>query len=85
MDYREKLFSIGKIPMTGNRMEGPPRDREVLAMRALDSALRPLFPPGTDVQVRRSNETHRCTQPGCKWRRPRREHMEAARRCMNLL
>lgn len=51
MDYREKLFAIGQIPTTGNRSEGAPRDREVLAMRALDTALRPLLLPGGEVQV----------------------------------
>ena len=51
VDYREKLFAIGQIPTTGNRSEGAPRDREVLAMRALDSALRPLLLPGGEVQV----------------------------------
>lgn len=46
MEYREKLSSVGRIPSTFNRREGPPKEREILAMRAVDRAIRPLFPKG---------------------------------------
>lgn len=55
VDYRERASAYGKIPATFTRREGPPKDREVLAMRVVDRALRPLFPKGfrneTSVQV----------------------------------
>ncbi|GMH37037.1 hypothetical protein BSKO_04910 [Bryopsis sp. KO-2023] len=46
VDYRERLHAAGRIPTTFNRREGAPKDREVLCMRAIDRAIRPLFPPG---------------------------------------
>ena len=55
VDYRERASAYGKIPATFTRREGPPKDREVLAMRVVDRVLRPLFPKGfkneTSVQV----------------------------------
>ena len=55
VDYRERASAYGKSPATFTRREGPPKDREVLAMRVVDRALRPLFPKGfkneTSVQV----------------------------------
>ena len=44
VDYRERQSAYGKIPPTFTRREGPPKDREVLAMRVVDRAIRPLFP-----------------------------------------
>ena len=44
VDYRERASGYGKIPSTFTRREGPPKDREVLAMRVIDRAIRPLFP-----------------------------------------
>ena len=44
VDYRERHSAFGKIPPTFTRREGPPKDREVLAMRVVDRAIRPLFP-----------------------------------------
>ena len=55
VDYRERASAYGKIPATFTRREGPPKDREVLAMRVVDRTLRPLFPKGfkneTSLQV----------------------------------
>ena len=55
VDYRERASAYGKIPSTFTRREGPPKDREVLAMRVVDRTLRPLFPKGfkneTSLQV----------------------------------
>ena len=44
VEYRERASAWGKIPGTFTRREGPYKDREVLAMRVVDRALRPLFP-----------------------------------------
>ncbi|CAD7698523.1 unnamed protein product [Ostreobium quekettii] len=51
--YREKLSAVGEIPRNFTRREGNPKDREVLCMRLLDRAIRPLFPPGFchEIQV----------------------------------
>eukprot|EP00850_Spirogloea_muscicola_P016326 SM000131S26756 [mRNA] locus=s131:368504:374026:- [translate_table: standard] len=53
VDYRERSAAVSKIPGTLMRREGPPRERETLASRAIDRCLRPLFPPGfsADVQI----------------------------------
>lgn len=44
VDYREKFASSGKIPGGYLKREGRPSDDEVLVMRLVDRALRPLFP-----------------------------------------
>ena len=44
VEYRERASAYGKIPSTFTRREGAPKDREVLAMRVVDRAIRPLFP-----------------------------------------
>jgi len=46
LDYREKFASAGKFPGNFFRREGRPTDDEVLVMRLVDRALRPLFPDG---------------------------------------
>eukprot|EP00238_Polyblepharides_amylifera_P010829 CAMPEP_0196587260 /NCGR_PEP_ID=MMETSP1081-20130531/56948_1 /TAXON_ID=36882 /ORGANISM="Pyramimonas amylifera, Strain CCMP720" /LENGTH=755 /DNA_ID=CAMNT_0041909393 /DNA_START=110 /DNA_END=2378 /DNA_ORIENTATION=+ len=46
VEYRERLWAVGRIPNTFNRREGGPKEREVLIGRAIDRALRPLFHPG---------------------------------------
>lgn len=53
VDFRERQYAIGKMPTSFTRAEGPPAIREVLAGRAIDRALRPLFPPSFtfDIQV----------------------------------
>lgn len=47
VDFREPAAASGHIPRTPSRRErGGGTEREVLSSRALDRALRPLFPPG---------------------------------------
>lgn len=46
VDYRERSASAGRIPSQPLRREAAFSDREVLCARAIDRALRPLFPPG---------------------------------------
>jgi polyribonucleotide nucleotidyltransferase len=54
MQYREKMFAVGKIP--GGRFmkrEGRPTTKEILTMRLMDRPMRPLFPKGyrNEVQI----------------------------------
>ncbi len=53
VDYREKVYSAGKIPGGFIKREGRPSDRETLVARLTDRPLRPLFPDGfmNEVQV----------------------------------
>ncbi|UKN01780.1 polyribonucleotide nucleotidyltransferase [Paracrocinitomix mangrovi] len=53
VDYKEKFASAGKIPGGYLKREGRPSDDEVLIMRLVDRALRPLFPDDyhADTQV----------------------------------
>ncbi|MEX2597421.1 MAG: polyribonucleotide nucleotidyltransferase [Salibacteraceae bacterium] len=44
VDYREKYASTGKFPGGFFKREARPSDTEVLTMRLIDRALRPLFP-----------------------------------------
>ena len=44
VDYREKFAGAGRIPGGFLRREARPSDDEVLTMRLVDRALRPLFP-----------------------------------------
>ena len=44
VDYREKFYSNGKIPGGYLKREARPSDDEILVMRLVDRALRPLFP-----------------------------------------
>jgi polyribonucleotide nucleotidyltransferase len=44
VDYREKFSAGGKIPGGYLKREGRPSDDEILVMRLVDRALRPLFP-----------------------------------------
>lgn len=57
VEYRERSAAVGRIPTTFNKREGAPKDREVLVARAVDRAVRPLFPAGyfyeTQARVRR--------------------------------
>ncbi|CAM9177828.1 unnamed protein product [Choristocarpus tenellus] len=53
VEYREKMHASGRIPRTHYRREGQPTNAELLAARALDRVLRPMFPPGYcyDTQI----------------------------------
>lgn len=44
VDYREKFSAAGRIPGGFLRREARPSDDEILVMRLVDRALRPLFP-----------------------------------------
>jgi len=44
VDYREKAYSMGKIPGGFFKREGRPSEKEVLSCRLIDRPLRPLFP-----------------------------------------
>ncbi len=44
VEYREQAYAAGKIPGGFFKREGKPREREILYGRAIDRALRPLFP-----------------------------------------
>ncbi|GAB5539125.1 MAG: polyribonucleotide nucleotidyltransferase [Salibacteraceae bacterium] len=53
VDYREKYASTGKFPGGFFKREARPSDNEILTMRLIDRALRPLFPGDyhADTQV----------------------------------
>ena len=53
VEYEERLYSVGKIPGGFIKREGRPSENSILAGRAVDRPLRPLFPSGyrNDVQV----------------------------------
>ncbi len=53
VEYREQAYAAGKIPGGFFKREGKPRDREILYGRAIDRALRPLFPSDMidDIEV----------------------------------
>ena len=44
VDYREKFTSTGRFPGGFLKREARPSDEEILTMRLVDRALRPLFP-----------------------------------------
>ncbi len=53
IDYREKYASTGRFPGGFLKREARPSDNEILTMRLVDRALRPLFPDDyhSDTQV----------------------------------
>jgi polyribonucleotide nucleotidyltransferase len=53
VEYREQTYAVGRIPGGFFKREGRPKDREILYGRAIDRALRPLFPDGmiNDLEV----------------------------------
>ena len=55
VDYREKYAAAGRFPGGFFKREARPSDSEVLVMRLVDRALRPMFPAdyhaGTQVMV----------------------------------
>lgn len=46
VDYRERFAAGGKFPGGFIKREGRPTDKEILSMRLVDRAIRPLFPEG---------------------------------------
>lgn len=51
VDYKEKFAASGKIPGGFLRREARPSDNEILVMRLVDRALRPLFPDDFHAEV----------------------------------
>ena len=55
VDYREKYAAAGRFPGGFFKREARPSDTEVLVMRLVDRALRPMFPgdyhAGTQVMI----------------------------------
>lgn len=51
VDYKEKFAAAGRIPGGFFRREARPSDGEVLIMRLVDRALRPLFPDDYHAEV----------------------------------
>ena len=53
VDYREKAYSVGKIPGGYIKRENRPAEHETLISRLIDRPIRPLFPEGyyCEVQV----------------------------------
>jgi polyribonucleotide nucleotidyltransferase len=46
VDYREKLYAVGRIPGGFFKREGRPSEKEILSARLTDRPIRPLFPDG---------------------------------------
>src|SRR5215218_9360485 len=46
VEYRESMYSAGRIPGNYFRREGRPSEKEVLTCRLIDRPIRPLFPDG---------------------------------------
>jgi polyribonucleotide nucleotidyltransferase len=51
VDYREKLYAVGRIPGGFFKREGRPSEKEILSARLTDRPLRPLFPDGFHQEV----------------------------------
>ena len=51
VDYKEKFAADGRIPGGFFRREARPSEREILVMRIVDRALRPLFPVDYHAEV----------------------------------
>ena len=53
VDYREKLYSVGRIPGGYIKREARPAEHETLLSRLIDRPIRPLFPEGyfSEVQL----------------------------------
>jgi polyribonucleotide nucleotidyltransferase len=53
VEYREHTYAVGRIPGGFFKREGRPKEREILYGRAIDRAIRPLFPKGMidDLEV----------------------------------
>jgi polyribonucleotide nucleotidyltransferase len=51
VDYREKLYAVGRIPGGFFKREGRPSEKEILSARLTDRPLRPLFPKNFHQEV----------------------------------
>ena len=44
VEYEEKMYSVGKIPVGFNKREGRPSENSILTSRVIDRPMKPLFP-----------------------------------------
>ncbi|MFZ5433063.1 MAG: polyribonucleotide nucleotidyltransferase, partial [Calditrichota bacterium] len=51
VDFREKLYAVGRIPGGFFKREGRPSEKEILSARLTDRPLRPLFPDNFHQEV----------------------------------
>jgi polyribonucleotide nucleotidyltransferase len=51
IDYKEKFASVGRFPGGFLKRESRPSDEEILTMRIVDRAMRPLFPDDYHAEV----------------------------------
>jgi polyribonucleotide nucleotidyltransferase len=51
VDYREKLYAVGRIPGGFFKREGRPSEKEILSARLTDRPIRPLFPKSFHQEV----------------------------------
>jgi len=51
VEYREKIYAAGKVPGGFFKREMRPRDHEILAARAIDRPVRPMWPDGYKEEV----------------------------------
>jgi len=71
VDYREKFAATGRFPGGFLKREARPSDEEILTMRLIDRALRPLFPSDYHadtqvmVQLMSSDKQHMPDQYNC--------------------
>jgi polyribonucleotide nucleotidyltransferase len=72
VDYREKFASVGRFPGGFLKREARPSDEEILTMRLIDRALRPLFP----------DDFHAETQVMLQLMSSDKEHMPDALACL---
>ena len=51
VDYREKIYSVGRVPGGYFKREARPLEHETLTSRLIDRPIRPLFPEGYFCEV----------------------------------
>lgn len=51
VDYREKLYAVGRIPGGFFKREGRPSEKEILSARLTDRPIRPLFPKSFHQEI----------------------------------
>ena len=51
VDFREKLYAVGRIPGGFFKREGRPSEKEILSARLTDRPIRPLFPDNFHQEV----------------------------------
>lgn len=55
VEFRDRAYAYGRVPHRADRREPATTERETLAARAVDRALRPLMPPGLLCTVQVTN------------------------------